>query len=322
MNIFQRSVAVMLLVISPATFAAFSQVISFGDSLSDNGNILAATGGAAPIAPNLPGRFSNGQTWNELLASKLGLPALVPGVSNFAFGGALTDSTASLGQPSANAQIAGYLAATGGVADPNAIYTVLIGGNDINAKVVDVATAIGGGADAATEIGAGAADMAALAGTLGTSLGNLLAAGAQNILLVNVPNVGLTPSATLAGASAIATPLSQGFNAGLDGVVAALSNPAITYFDAFALTNDIAANPGTYGLTNVTDACWNEVTGPGEVVCPNPDDYLFWDGIHPTAEGHEIVANAALAAIVPVPAALPLFLTAVAGLGILRRKAA
>src|SRR5919108_3147959 len=63
----------------------YTTVVMFGDSLSDNGNLLALTGGAVPASPYFAGRFSNGPVWVERLASALDVPLV-----NFAVGGALT----------------------------------------------------------------------------------------------------------------------------------------------------------------------------------------------------------------------------------------
>ena len=66
-------------------------------------------------------------------------------------------------------------------------------------------------------------------------------------------------------------------------------------FDIFGLGGSVAANPGAFGLTNVADAC-------GAVLGANCGDYLYWDGIHPTTEGHRLIAEAFGAAVpLPVP---------------------
>src|SRR3954469_12489797 len=73
----------------------FTNQYTFGDSLSDSGNIFAATsalGAPNPPAPYFQGRFSNGRVFTELLGNNLALaavaPASVKSSLNFAFGGA------------------------------------------------------------------------------------------------------------------------------------------------------------------------------------------------------------------------------------------
>src|SRR5262245_65983712 len=68
----------------------FSEVIVFGDSISDTGNGYIFTGGFAAGPPYFDGRFSNGPVWVEALAQELGLPVPTPslnGGTNYAIGG-------------------------------------------------------------------------------------------------------------------------------------------------------------------------------------------------------------------------------------------
>src|SRR4051812_13566906 len=87
---------------APATTVPIRSLFVLGDSLSDQGNTLAATTAlGAPIGqPGLPdqlhyfqGRFSNGENYVDLLAKKLGvsLTPTLAGGTNFAFGGARTN---------------------------------------------------------------------------------------------------------------------------------------------------------------------------------------------------------------------------------------
>jgi len=57
-------------------------------------------------------------------------------------------------------------------------------------------------------------------------------------------------------------------------------------------------------------------------VCATPGSYVFWDGIHPTAAAAAYLGDFATAAVVPVPPAAILLVSAFAALGALRRKAA
>jgi outer membrane lipase/esterase len=91
----------------------------------------------------------------------------------------------------------------------------------------------------------------------------------------------------------------------------------VTTFDLFGLVSSIAADPGAYGLTNATNAC-------GAVVnACNPATAMFWDGIHPTAAGHQILANAMVASVVPEPGMVWLMMAGLVGIGAaLRRRTA
>jgi phospholipase/lecithinase/hemolysin len=61
--------------------------------------------------------------------------------------------------------------------------------------------------------------------------------------------------------------------------------------DTYTLLNAIVANAQAYGFANVTEACVRPNVAP--FTCQRPDEYLFWDGIHPSRATHTIVATAA-----------------------------
>jgi outer membrane lipase/esterase len=127
----------------------------------------------------------------------------------------------------------------------------------------------------------------------------LYTAGARTFIVWRAPNVGLTPAIrrldTISpGAAQLATGLTQAFNGGLDGVVkqlSALPGIRIVRLDAFGLLQRIVSTPDAFGLTDVTSACVTPNIPP--FTCERPDEFLFWDGIHPTKAVHAIIAQEA-----------------------------
>ena len=77
----------------------------------------------------------------------------------------------------------------------------------------------------------------------------------------------------------------------------ALDGIAIARFDVFTKLHEIVAQPQAFGLTNVTSACITPQSAPFH--CQNPDEFLFWDGIHPTRAAHGIIAHEVATALFP-----------------------
>lgn len=316
--------AVATLTLAQASHAAFSQIVTFGDSLSDAGNVFLATGGTNPPAPYFGGRFTNGLIWSEVLATNLGLaaptPSLAGGTANN-YGGARTVVDDAV--PSTQTQANGYIAANSGSIDPNALYTVWTGGNDINYATANNDFSV----------------VPAAAAGVGSIVQSLVNAGAKSIIVVNLPDIGLTPLGQDSGNPGGATFLSNTYNSQLATALAGVSlgSANLELVDAFSLTAqiaaDVTANPDPltngWGLSNVTDRCFDAAAPGGPTLCSNPDEYLFWDDLHPTAAAHVLVAdemliaaNTLMAAAVPVPAAAWLFLSAIGALGGLKSRRA
>ena len=143
---------------------------------------------------------------------------------------------------------------------------------------------------------------------IATILTQLSGAGAKEILLVNVPNIGLTPAiqsfgpAAAAGASAIAAGMNTALNGALASLLPVLPSD-VKVFDFFTAFTQVVGSPGAFGLTDATSAC------AFSVAClASPDTTLCWGGIHPTTVGHSLVADAALAVVIPEPSSLALML--------------
>lgn len=292
-----------------ASASPYPAIYAFGDSLSDAGNFSASTLGVVPAPPYSGGRFSNGPVWVQFLGALLGSGPVDPslrGGTDFAWGLAETGSTPvhQLSPRDLPAQFSQFVSQVP-VPQPGALYTVWAGANDLlNILSTPNLTP----AAAATAVLYAVANVDAF-------VSNLAGRGAQNLLVLNVPNLGLTPSVLRdgPGPSQEATLLSQWFNGWL---TSSLENLASTdalnlhMVDTYSLLDSAIGNPGAFGFANVTDPCWSGTYfGSGGSVCSpteaGQDTYLFWDGLHPTERGHAYVALTAEAALSPPAVSAP-----------------
>ena len=132
-------------------------------------------------------------------------------------------------------------------------------------------------------------------------------AGAKHIIVWDTPNVGLAPAvAAVPGGTAAGTGIATLMNQALFAAMANFTDVSI--FDIFGLGTSIFQNPGAFGLTNATDAC-------GAIVGANCGKYEYWDGIHPTAAAHVIIADAFIAQAVPEPSTWAMMILGFAGVG-------
>lgn len=282
---------------------AFDRIVVFGTSLSDPGNAFALIRRQStppyanldallvPDAPYARGghHFSNGATWIEQFARPLGLAASVrpafvganDGASNYAVGGARAREDGI--NANLSLQVDTFLFDAGGVAPADALYVLEIGSNDIR----DALVAGPGGVTVVTD---------ALA-AIGANLNVLYAAGARHFLVVNGPNPGLTPAvrtldAISPGAIQAAGFFAQLFNAGLEALLAGLDGAPgieIARLDLYQKFNELVADPQAFGLSQVENACITPGLPP--FTCQAVDDFLFWDGVHPTTAVHAIFAQ-------------------------------
>jgi phospholipase/lecithinase/hemolysin len=270
-----------------------------------------ATQGATPPSPTyFDGRFSNGPVWEEYLAQELGL--IVNPSTNFAFGGATTgfDNIGFPGLPGLKQQISSFTAENPS-ANPNALYIVWAGANDYFSYFL-------GGVPNFNETVA----------NLSQAVTSLAQVGAQNIMVVNLPNLGSFP--VTGGDSQISSYLSTLTNAHNSDLNRTLNfwsqelSPEINIIplDVNSLFNRIIAAPGEFSFTNVTDSCIGNssvvpVDIPTQPVACTPDKFLFWDEVHPTTATHKLIGELAFSALQPAPVPEPSCLLGVLAFGTL-----
>jgi phospholipase/lecithinase/hemolysin len=320
---------------APAAHAAYDAEYVFGDSLSDRGNIASYFFQQNfPYPPSNHDSFTNGPVAVQLLAQSLGVnadptlwlngftdphdlfggPSFVPG-TNYAVGGALAAPTAA---PSINLpyQIGAYDAFSHGVADPSALYVIMIGGNDVR--------------DAA-HVGTDTSPLLLAVQTEIGAITTLASEGAKNFLIVNVPNVGLIPEFTQDGFGdpATATADSIYYNNELSTMLAGLALPASDHLHEFNLFNfneNLLANAGMYGFNNLTDPCFNDTplsaTSGTNCSLANIGDFVYWDSIHPTGKVQALWAQGMEAAVAsPEPSTWAMLLLGFAATGLAGLKA-
>lgn len=336
MRFIRHWVAVSLVAASfatPAGAVSFSQLVVFGDSLSDAGNAYAMTGTPLidgyprfPPSPPYSGTFSNGPTAAQYLASQfgvtaqLGWPTADTASNNLAVGGArngtgnynveinsppgLGIAYPALAQTGIQRQVERYATQHPSVPDaPSTLFLLWGGANDMflgletrpPAEIGDVIQS------AITDL---SSDVLALA--------NL---GAQHILIPGLPDLGKTPEG-LSKDPAVSAYMSQAsaeYNMGLDSAIGQISGvlaPAgvrLYEFDTTAFLGRIVANAAAFGFDDTTHSCLYD--GGIEALIKGCAGYLYFDRVHPTTAAHQLLAGG-FAAAVPEPGTLAMLLLA------------
>jgi len=324
-------------------------MVVFGDSLSDTGNTLAVIG-----RPNLPmysrGRWTNGadntadpraQTaqsgwtglWHDRLADVLDMPRAAPSRvnsgTNFAHGGATAaDGTSSFVIQNTGAQVADFLSRQGSGAIPaDKLYVLWAGGNNIR----DRAKAANPTPDA-------------LRATAQTAVDNLTSEiqllsqhvpQGQRVTIVwpnlppleSIPDFAGSAQAVRDAVAAGTSKFKDAQDIAITALAASAPNIDIKKFDVYSLFGDLVAGRLSWTPTNTTQnivtagnfsgIVFNPQRNAAVPGLPNPDQFLYWDEVHPTAQVHKVLGEYAYQ-IVPAPGALSL--AALAGLLAARRR--
>ncbi|MFW6061282.1 MAG: SGNH/GDSL hydrolase family protein [Planctomycetota bacterium] len=267
-------------------------LVFFGDSLVDVGNTYMATGQAVPPSPYWAGRFSDGPVWVEHLAEALGQPAPTPaweGGNNFAFGGSQTAD--ALGPVSNFAdldeQVAMYTDRQDGPGrrSRHDLHVIWSGANDF---------LLGGQTDPGVPVD-----------NLATELQNLYDAGARQMLVANMPPLGQVPLIRETPAAPALDAAAHQYNIlleqALQEIEAEHQDLRLYRMDVAAAVQSVLDQPEAFGFVNTTDPALGSVgifdpqfDPSAASPVPDAEEYLFWDGAHPTAAMHELLADVAM----------------------------
>lgn len=327
---------------SAAYAQPYSSIVAFGDSLTDSGQ-FPDSDPASPVLPTSSGllplqslRVTNrvgptflapepyGKVAIQYVAEDLGLGSInastnpVPGLingafagNNFAIAGNTSDQirnsiTAPLGSVLRNPADGSILNQRNGYlvdnpqADPSALYYINGGANDLLGFSQNPMTT--------PEVAAGTA-MANIA----AGVEALADAGANYIMVANIPDIGLTAlaEAQAAQASALAGDPAAGeaIKASLSGLTSAYNatlNMALSQidaniipFDLNGLITEVSEDPSRFGFSSATTCFF----GGGSTPCiedpnvgltsgsPNPNALVFSDGIHPSTAAQRTIAD-------------------------------
>ena len=277
--------------------STFNEIYVFGDSLSDTGNLASVT--QAFPAPFFNNRVSNGPNAVDNIAQHFGLnvdPSLhLIGPSlgtNYAVSGARAASNESIDLPT---QISAFLLNKAGRAPVDALYIIFIGGNDVR------------DARDSARVSRSIRIIRNAVRNESSQIQKLITAGAKNIMVFNIADIGRIPDTTLLTElsnnnrlARKATNYTRLYNVLLSIRMRLLehkNNINITEFDFFKVFSKILDNPSDFDFTNSTQACFSQLSFSFNSECnfgASFGEFVFFDEIHPTARAHELLGSFAV----------------------------
>lgn len=290
----------LLFVASLSHAAGFTEIVAFGDSLTDMGNRWMKPGmDESKIRATWVKQLAAPSRLNVQTFKVSGMTSYLGG-TNYAVGGAGTEYTAKMaGERNGNHHLTQQVSQrylnstfnTDGV-KRDALHIIVIGTNDL------MFASIGMDQILTQWAGLDNVGMAVAQSTEG-QIQALASAGVKNILWGNVFNVAQAPAlvskATSLGGTmaptylAALTKAAMAHNTEMDAAIARLekANPSlkIIKLDLFGKFAEVAADPSKFGLTDITKGA-------------NDTKHLFSaDGLHPTPQGHKLLADYAFSVI-------------------------
>jgi phospholipase/lecithinase/hemolysin len=285
------------------------RLVVFGDSLSDIGNSFVASGGTAPpgqpLAPQdsplrgnygetfdgtgafFLGRFTDGRNWVDYFPrvakqfhvdiSRVTAWLQDPNnesATDFAVGGSTSGvlNVINPALPSFPEQITAYLNSPGLKNAADDLCVIWIGSNDFGAKMEPLTTVT----------------------NIKGAIAQLSAAGVKHFFVITIPDLALTPQVKDAGGAAIvaATQFVVTTNVLLSVELprfALIHQIRINLVNINAIFVPVVYQPSRFGFTNSSKFAYEPPNGP-LLVNDNPNNYVFWDGFHPTTNVHSLAA--------------------------------
>src|SRR5262245_25927438 len=257
-------------------FTDISNLVVFGDSLSDNGNLLRLFGLSHPFS--WEGRASNGPVYAEQLAQLLGLQ-----LDDRAFAGAEASDSSPPTLPISPLinlphQIAGYIAQLGGYrAPPGQASIIDVGINDYEAYFQS---------NLPKDPLSVHNFVASVVGSIEQAIDALTDAGIEKIILFTLPDFG---AALLGGPPPVALfahNLALANNAALEQMAA--SHPNVQVVDVFPVTDAVFSDPHSFGFTAPLNLTWVDLLDHQSTQFA-PNEVAVFDGFHPTTAAHGII---------------------------------
>jgi outer membrane lipase/esterase len=269
-------------------FSKFNHLVVFGDSLSDNGNSFSLT--KQPPFPygatfdgtgrTFPGRWTDGQNWVDyfpFVARHFGPVTAfyrdpVNG-TNVAVGGSTSANLLQSGPKGfPPAQVCDYVESKPGRRVPSDdLYVIWIGANDLSAGITPRSTV----------------------DNIRKAIAVLAKAGAKDFIVIDVANLSLTPDVKALGPMTVQE--ARQFAAAVDLLLAVeiplsawLERVSINLVEINTIFVPVVMNPAFFGFSNSVGVAFNPTTG---TLVSDPNDYVFWDGFHPTTKVHFIAAE-------------------------------
>lgn len=285
-----------LLLTSTIHAAPIHNIVVFGDSLSDNGNLYAHMNRQFPSDPYFEGRFSNGKVWIELLAEQYFSDDPLGHLLDYAFGGAGVlseeDDDPELEQFTLRREVDHYFMDHHDMADPNSLYVFWIGSNNYLAAAEDDDKE---------------ATLSKVISGIKRDVQRLIDKGAEHVLLVSLPDLGMTPAAADSNMWRNWHLYSVAHNAELyqylQELKGAYPEKQWLYFDVYALFTEALMNPEKHGFSSdkLLSTCYDsedDALPESSTIEPLTDKhtcngYLFFDPVHPTALVHKMLAERA-----------------------------